>query len=111
MVYHHAKFGYKRFNHSEDTAQKNVNWNSEPMLDNDSHPITSQETPAYDVCLFESHISITWAFDVTFNLKIFILHDTQAYDDTSPCQVGFKSFSGSEDTVQTNTNWNFEPLR
>lgn len=34
--------------------------------------------------VWNSHISITWAFDVIFNLKIFILHDTRAYDDTSP---------------------------
>ena len=56
IMYHHTKFGYKRFSSSEDVIQANVNSNLLFLCDLDqSNPIYSLDNLAYDNLPSEVH--------------------------------------------------------
>ena len=131
MLYHHAKFGYRRLSTWGDIVQMNIHWNSAPLLWPWPWPETAVQSFHKTIHLMmmchqtkfsckkisssedilKSHILIIWSFTVTLTLKTtnksFWRQSGSWWCITTPslvvkCSVIQKTSSG-----QTLTFWHF----
>ena len=83
------------------------NRNCKRIIKSDSDIV---ETVIFWLYKISTKLFVFLSFFLSFFSFLFSPHGIPAYDDASPYQVGSRDtrFSGTNDTVQTNINWNFE---